>query len=123
MKPKLTPKGMFSKQAINTGDIISGLPPDLSLSKQHTFRPTQKKSAPIKSITHMKPGTRNHELAITHDSPSRKSPRSEKLPIELMTYDELAYILDRNRLPFLTGNDTLSKKQNYLSRKGRSYSR
>ena len=45
---------------------------------------------------------------------TRSRSKETKLPIELMTYDELAYILERNRLPFLTGNDVASKKQNYL---------
>jgi hypothetical protein len=45
---------------------------------------------------------------------TRSRSKETKLPIELMTYDELAYILERNRLPFLTGNDISSKKQNYL---------
>jgi len=58
------------------------------------------------------PVTQSPDILIPRLTRSRS--KETKLPIELMTYDELTYILDRNGLPFLTGNDVASKKQNYL---------
>ncbi len=102
MKPKLTPKGMFPPPPReNRGQLISDLPGNLAF-KTPQFIPKTRKTTPIKTITRIK-----------NPSNSSLEEYSGKFPIDVITADQLKYILEQNGLPVLFGNDVESKRMNY----------
>ena len=126
MNPKLTPQGMFSKQqpyitekelqlekerqAQERGNIIA------EMDYPSRFYPKEKKKTPIKTVTHI---TDKPEMPppprVTRSTSSKAS---EKLPIDLLTNDDLVAILQHKGLPYLVGHTRESKEKNYAQAMG-----
>jgi hypothetical protein len=79
------------------GDIIASIdyvPPP-------KFYPKSKKTTPIKNITRI-------------GNPTLEESSIGKIPIDVITADQLKYILENKGLPVLRGNDVESKYRNYV---------
>jgi len=91
-------------------------PTDLAL-KEPNFKPALagKRKSPLGPVGKQKQTSQEIAPTTRITRSSSLKAQSEKLPIEAMTYEELRDLLDQHGLPFLLGNDTYSKKQNYLT--------
>jgi hypothetical protein len=125
MKPKLTLKGMFKsekeqkeklKQERKRGDIITSI--DYALEPTDRFYPTEmvlrQYPTPTERINQLlMPPLESVGVRKRSSTSSNKEESSGKIPIDIITADQLKYILELNGLPVLLGNDIESKRMNY----------
>lgn len=154
-RPRLTPKGMFSKQSPPPEPIPPPIPPPpLTLEQRFARMGGSKNMIPFSKISNtelvdvltqygirpVKHGldmkAKNYDLVVkngivirpTEPEPEvRKSPvkvkspskspskTRDKLPMDVISYEYLRTILDEKGLPFLSGNDSRSRKTNYFT--------